>query len=517
MSAQLAFTDNGLLFGDPLGASIDTIDLDESDEGTSRRDKSLRERRYEQGSVQATVVFAPVSRRIYAITVTYPQEFDAAGVQTQLDRAQAVSAAMRARLGDGKLTRSNKKKNAKRVWNVDDARTTFSFTQHSNFAGWYADLQIESVLTTSVQEFLGHDAPPPPPAVDPAEQRLLDAVSPVVKRLGSDAMQARLLSWAKDGDEADFQGLVDDLRELPSGNRTMPPGPQFWLCSTALANQRLFRLRLATTHGGDPSKAFTTAAANGSLCLGETATLAAYFADQAGLPAHGTLLESLSMLSGVVVSMAESQPDVLAESLAALVNKSAFRVHAKFKLLALLPWTDGELATGKGGVFWVARWHTLVMTVKAKTDSKKATFSFKVARSLAKVDEVQAKVVLALAKKVGLSFEAGVPELPDFNTPKTDELDMTMAARAPRRAELLRILRHQAPASLRFEHFTDYVLFDLMNHGVRIERPDGDAKPAANALRELQDNVLPGHFEALCRKSWGDGWAAELEHYGVTA
>jgi hypothetical protein len=516
MSHKLEFTDNGLLFGELVGKSIDTLGLDVADEGTSRFDKRLRVRRLVEGDVEAEVLFAPRSRLVYRTTVTFPQEFDADGVQLQLQRAREVSSELKARLGDSKLTQSNKKKNAKRVWSLDGSSVTFAFTQHSNAGGWYAELGVQSELSLSVVDFLGEHAPEPPLAVDPADQKLLDAVSIVAKRLGSDALQARLIQWARHGEESEFNPLIDELRELPSGVTTLEPGPQFWLGSTALVNQRLFRLRLETSYGGDTAKAFATAAAKGSLLPGEAAVLSAHFADEAGELAYGTLGESLPMLCGVVVSMAQTQPELLAKNLASLVNKWSFYVPAKLKLLSVLPWSRGELATHKDGAVWVTRWHNVVMTIKTKKGTKKATFAFKTARSLDKVDETQDKVIAALVKKGGLSFAPGVPQLLDFNTPTDEELDLQRATQAPQRAELLRILRHRVPASVRFSHFADYVLFDLMNHGVRIERPEGDPKFAADALRQLSDAVLPNHFELLCQRSWGDEFVAELQHYGVT-
>lgn len=149
-----SWIDDGLLHGAVIAKAVDVTRFSLDDVTRSQLDARLLVARETHDDVVVELHFDPDRRAIYSVALRWPQEHEQDGVETQLKRGREVSAALRAQLGEGELRQRNQKKNAERSWEHEGRRTVFSFTQHSNHAGWYADLRVTSSSLASVDEFL---------------------------------------------------------------------------------------------------------------------------------------------------------------------------------------------------------------------------------------------------------------------------------------------------------------------------------------------------------------------------
>ncbi len=342
------------------------------------------------------------------------------------------------------------------------------------------------------------------------------ALQPLRDRSVGPDLLARLERWVAHPSAAEQKALEDALRGVPSGRTNRADGPVFWYGSGAVANQRLFALRLATVYSGRIEDALCQ---SDNFCYGEEAVIAASIAEAAGTGAYGTALEPLQDASGIAYAIARDRPDLLGLVIDNLVNHRSFFVPAKLSLLGVLPWAPGVSAVMNDAYAWVTHLGTTVLTLRGTLDGKKAWASFATAANAAELEKVERKAAAAAAKKMGVALLPGVPALPLVHEPTSANIDWTAVLNAAERPRLLRALREGAapsavPEAVLWSRHA-WALFDMLSHGVPLQTTAETEPEARRLLAQLHRDLLPGAFDWMCRQTWRDDHATQRQRFGL--
>ena len=343
-------------------------------------------------------------------------------------------------------------------------------------------------------------------------------LQPLRDRSVSADLIARVERWVASPSPSEQKALEEALRDVPSGRTSKAAGPVFWFGSGAVANQRLFDLRLATTYGGRLEDAL---AQSENFCYGEETVIAARLAEQAHTGAYGTGLEPLQEASGIAYAIARDRPDLLGLVIDNLVNHRSFFVPAKLKLLSVVAWAPGVSVVKDDGYAWVTHLGTTVMTLRGTLDGKKAWVSFAVARDRSEVEKVLRKAVVAAEKKVGAALQPGAGVVPVVHEPPATTLDWSVAMNAADRPAVLRALREGVappvvPEAVLWSGHA-WALFDLMSHGAPLKTTAETDAPARGLLQRLQRDLLPSAFDWMCNQAWRDDHAEPRQRFGLPA
>jgi hypothetical protein len=327
--------------------------------------------------------------------------------------------------------------------------------------------------------------------------------------------QAELLKrWATDGALDAFAELQSWAATVPALRVNTAPGPVFSYGSGALANRRLFELRLQVCYGGDMTEALKVAVANRE-CAGEIAVITAILADQAGIPAVCLLTEKRA--EGVFFTLPRVAATLFADNLAKLLSKGSYKVWYKWALLSVVPWEQSMTASKDGKVIWLARSERAVLTVRTGLDGKKMSAAVKVAKTTAAIETLWTKSIAAVAKKDAVELRDGMPQVPDLTLPSAAEIDLPKAMGSARRDQLIRGLPVQAQdrwpifSSIHPNHAV-VMAFELMCAGADVGEATDDNK---KVLGQLRRSLLPGHFETLCEKVWEGDVEARIREFDL--
>lgn len=340
-------------------------------------------------------------------------------------------------------------------------------------------------------------------------------LQPLRDRSVSADLIARVEQWVATPSPSEQKALEAALRDVASGRTSKAAGPVFWFGSGAVANQRLFELRLNTTYGG---RLDTALSQSENFCFGEEAVIAARCAEQAHRGAYGTGLEPLQDASGIAYAIARDRPDLLGLVIDNLVNHRAFFVPAKLKLVGVVPWAPGVSVVKDDAYAWVTHLGTTVMTLRGTLDGKKAWASFAIAQDPSALDKAVRKAVVAAEKKVGASLQPGVAMLP-VHEPSSVTIDWNVVMNEADRPRLLRALREgvvptEVPDAVLWSGHA-WALFDVMSHGAALRTTAETDVPARTLLKRLQRDLLPSAFDWMCHQAWRDDVAAQRQRYGV--
>lgn len=341
-------------------------------------------------------------------------------------------------------------------------------------------------------------------------------LSPLRDRSVSADLLTRLERWVADPSTTEQRALEDALRDVHSGRTNRAAGPVFWFGSGALANQRLFELRLATTYGGRLEDAL---AQSENFCYGEEAVITARFSEMAHTGAYGTGLEPLQEASGIAYAIARDRPELLGLVIDNLVNHRAFYVPAKLSLLGVLAWAPGFSVAKDDAYAWITHLGTTVMTLRGTLDGKKAWASFGVAKDPSELEKVVRKAVVAAEKKVGAALHPGAPVLPLVHEPRSTDIDWSVVMNAADRPRVLRALREgvvppEVPEAVLWSRHA-WALFDLMSHGAPLRTTEATEAGARELLTRLQRDLLPSAFDWMCRRAWRDDHVAQRQRFGL--